>query len=154
MPNRILKESMTFPARGTWIEISVRGCQWTRPRDVPRKGNVDRNDYIAAAEPDPEGRSPQGERRIGATFPPRPGPFLSTFPLRGTSPHKIRRRSAGLRISIHVPLAGNVIFPAAASHSCEHFYPRSPCGERRASGIDSRAKSTISIHVPLAGNVP
>ena len=36
----------TFPARGTWIEI---GPYWRRaaePQDVPRKGNVDRNEQV------------------------------------------------------------------------------------------------------------
>ena len=80
------------------------------------------------------------------------------------------------RISIHVPLAGNV--PCALQGKptiAENFYPRSPCGERPNSGgwKDSymRFLSTfplrgtsiilyclsrlfsISIHVPLAGNV-
>ena len=34
---------MTFPARGTWIEIHWRRADADSKRDVPRKGNVDRN---------------------------------------------------------------------------------------------------------------
>ncbi len=35
---------MTFPARGTWIEIAQMEREITAERvDVPRKGNVDRN---------------------------------------------------------------------------------------------------------------
>ena len=35
--------SKTFPARGTWIEISVSVSSPGTSIDVPRKGNVDRN---------------------------------------------------------------------------------------------------------------
>ena len=34
---------MTFPARGTWIEIVAKTSWKTIITDVPRKGNVDRN---------------------------------------------------------------------------------------------------------------
>ena len=34
----------TFPARGTWIEIPPRRRRHISPVDVPRKGNVDRNE--------------------------------------------------------------------------------------------------------------
>ena len=97
-------------------------------------------------------RSPCGERhnryRLSAWICRR---FLSTFPLRGTSV-TVRPPGTNRRISIHVPLAGNVFM--LLSHSSwsgisihvplagnvyhlpgpepwhAHFYPRSPCGER------------------------
>ena len=78
-------------------------------------------------------------------------------------------------ISIHVPLAGNVLDAEGADFTPEDFYPRSPCGERQVSGSllptppnfyprspcgerpfprgVIRAHFVISIHVPLAGNV-
>ena len=34
---------MTFPARGTWIEMPYFDIAATKAVDVPRKGNVDRN---------------------------------------------------------------------------------------------------------------
>ena len=34
-----------------------------------------------------------------------------------------------------------------------HFYPRSPCGERRPGSNRPELGERISIHVPLAGNV-
>ena len=34
---------LTFPARGTWIEITVSAPPPLTALDVPRKGNVDRN---------------------------------------------------------------------------------------------------------------
>ena len=38
----------TFPARGTWIEITTRREVNTRRwHDVPRKGNVDRNGTLS-----------------------------------------------------------------------------------------------------------
>ena len=36
-------ERLTFPARGTWIEIYIRPSVLEPHHDVPRKGNVDRN---------------------------------------------------------------------------------------------------------------
>ena len=100
--------------------------------------------------------------------------FLSTFPLRGTSPF-ISSSICGILISIHVPLAGNVTAPVCWSRSKRDFYPRSPCGERPAAWRRSTARfaflstfplrgtsgirsslpccGRISIHVPLAGNV-
>ena len=44
---RTVDYAWTFPARGTWIEISCSPCQiLLSDRDVPRKGNVDRNKDI------------------------------------------------------------------------------------------------------------
>ena len=54
---------MTFPARGTWIEIlNVKLGFDGYNRDVPRKGNVDRNAKILVHELCRLRRSPQGER--------------------------------------------------------------------------------------------
>ena len=76
---------MTFPARGTWIEMGKPGADIPQTPDVPRKGNVDRNIYGANISPlsssdvprkgnvdrnpmsmqqaaNVIGRSPQGER--------------------------------------------------------------------------------------------
>ena len=52
----------TFPARGTWIEISGRRRRTCHPRDVPRKGNVDRNVANLDMRKIHYRRSPQGER--------------------------------------------------------------------------------------------
>ena len=40
---------VTFPARGTWIEITLRARAYYQKPDVPRKGNVDRNNNDDAA---------------------------------------------------------------------------------------------------------
>ena len=78
--------------------------------------------------------------------------FLSTFPLRGTSPNHCAHVVIYL-ISIHVPLAGNVS-PSCTSNSLwPYFYPRSPCGERHPQPCTFISITLISIHVPLAGNV-
>ena len=78
--------------------------------------------------------------------------FLSTFPLRGTS-HLTPHVGADSLISIHVPLAGNVRCWSWPCARIRHFYPRSPCGERRRSDGAGQIPPEISIHVPLAGNV-
>ena len=59
------------------------------------------------------------------------------------------------RISIHVPLAGNVHPRYGQTWPClDNFYPRSPCGERQPVKLLTSTVTMISIHVPLAGNVP
>ena len=54
--------SVTFPARGTWIEMRRRKPKILAWTDVPRKGNVDRNESISKIVIYVDGRSPQGER--------------------------------------------------------------------------------------------
>ena len=53
---------VTFPARGTWIEIRPQQGNELLIPDVPRKGNVDRNANLAVERRQAAGRSPQGER--------------------------------------------------------------------------------------------
>ena len=62
--------------------------------------------------------------------------FLSTFPLRGTSMSIPENNSGSYGISIHVPLAGNVAQQPSRAQAPRHFYPRSPCGERRQTVTD------------------
>ena len=76
---------MTFPARGTWIEIARCVLQITRPLDVPRKGNVDRNEQY------------HHYTHI----------LLVTFPARGTW-IEILRTSSTPAAAIDVPRKGNV----------------------------------------------
>ena len=74
-------------------------------------------------------RSPCGERQAKRTALNVAARFLSTFPLRGTS-HNVSQASGAQRISIHVPLAGNVCTIVGRLLTTKYFYPRSPCGER------------------------
>ena len=46
----VYPDSKTFPARGTWIEISYCRHKPRRNGDVPRKGNVDRNYDLTAGD--------------------------------------------------------------------------------------------------------
>ena len=43
----IIYAGSTFPARGTWIEISASSADDVTLSDVPRKGNVDRNAAVS-----------------------------------------------------------------------------------------------------------
>ena len=54
--------AMTFPARGTWIEIAICARASMSAMDVPRKGNVDRNKTDYKNQDSEDRRSPQGER--------------------------------------------------------------------------------------------
>ena len=55
-----------------------------------------------------------------------------------------------LAISIHALLAESDGCPTAQVGSGQYFYPRSPCGERRAIGRRDKAGRDISIHALLA----
>ena len=98
--------------------------------------------------------------------------FLSTLSLRRAT-YLGRGQRPNLRISIHALLAESdclfcvklqlpLIFlstlslrratlkPPVKSHAKKHFYPRSPCGERRIAGPVPRSGHIISIHALLA----
>ena len=99
--------------------------------------------------------------------------FLSTFPLRGTSYIPADRlgdqsisihvplagnvldypvgAAVGMGISIHVPLAGNVEGLCDLARCRQHFYPRSPCGERRTTIDLSAALTSFLSTFPLRG---
>ena len=99
--------------------------------------------------------------------------FLSTLSLRRAT-RKSQRSGAGIGISIHALLAESdaTLLPTDGlfflflstlslrratihqsrdvSHQTEHFYPRSPCGERPRKSQRSGAGIGISIHALLA----
>ena len=137
---------------------NVSWCRGLRPSapclsiHVPLAGNVLQNYCFFLCCKSFYPRSPCGERleeeRVGNDT----VCFLSTFPLRGTSLLPLNSGNT-IRLSIHVPLAGNVrdrqgqrsislrflsTFPlrgtsppTSPGDSCRlPFYPRSPCGER------------------------
>ena len=54
------------------------------------------------------------------------------------------------RISIHALLAESDACHNGQLPGIYHFYPRSPCGERRASNRQERQAQHISIHALLA----
>ena len=117
-------------------------------------------------------RSPCGERLhfVGAALAPKQ--FLSTLSLRrATHTRKHKKKSVG--ISIHALLAESdwqnqrqnrragsflstlslrraTALAMAAQSPDTHFYPRSPCGERRRKGSRRCVLSGISIHALLA----
>ena len=55
-----------------------------------------------------------------------------------------------LGISIHALLAESDCYSLRHSASCRHFYPRSPCGERRVTVLGIQHRVGISIHALLA----
>ena len=98
--------------------------------------------------------------------------FLSTLSLRRATPEK-HRQTSYRPISIHALLAESDprLFPSSvlicvflstlslrratcircpAAQPAAHFYPRSPCGERRYPGLRSGQDIPISIHALLA----
>ena len=75
--------------------------------------------------------------------------FLSTFSLRRATLELKPISNFGL-ISIHALLAESDCAAAPCPHGRCYFYPRSPCGERRAYSLPSSTISTISIHALLA----
>ena len=77
--------------------------------------------------------------------------FLSTSPLRGTTDY-ICDTTINIKISIHVPLAGDDHRFQNLLQSIGYFYPRPPCGGRQIAHRHTIARRRISIHVPLAGD--
>ena len=79
-------QAATFPARGTWIEMQKNEILTkTIGQDVPRKGNVDRNNAILS-----------GEEGGGATFPAR-GTWIEIRPVLDRRAFSPRRSPQGER---------------------------------------------------------
>ena len=55
-----------------------------------------------------------------------------------------------VKISIHALLAESDLYSSSSSTPAVHFYPRSPCGERRCEMISIERCSFISIQALLA----
>ena len=87
-------------------------------------------------------RSPCGERRCQAVPLTVVHTFLSTLSLRRATP-AVPLVSGITRISIHALLAESDGWFAGRAVRDPHFYPRSPCGERRGA---SRASSQSRRH--------
>ena len=117
-------------------------------------------------------RSPCGERLVHIAQDPSPGrisihallaesdpcwrngkstkpPFLSTLSLRRATVKSFMRNGFFL-ISIHALLAESDDVACGYWHKLHHFYPRSPCGERRAGRGHVAGRHQISIHALLA----
>ena len=57
---------------------------------------------------------------------------------------------SSISISIHALLAESDLYSSSSSTPAVHFYPRSPCGERRVTVLGIQHKVGISIHALLA----
>ena len=116
-------------------------------------------------------RSPCGERQMHALIFANPVLFLSTLSLRRATGHAVNlhpktgflstlslRRatrcraasSAAWTISIHALLAERDDASKDVIKTTTNFYPRSPCGERRARLQSCVVGASISIHALLA----
>ena len=75
---------------------------------------------------------------------------ISIHALLAESDQPLGRDSVAVHISIHALLAESDFFPPGGRCPQHHFYPRSPCGERR--GLQPKAPTgpKISIHALLA----
>ena len=125
------------------------------------------------AKPDFYPRSPCGERRCNqtgilsgrkflSTLPMRgatswgnrlcgiPRKFLSTLPMRGATVDAYEQRD-GKKISIHAPHAGSDKHDRVLVYRTKHFYPRSPCGERRGSGCPYAGGIIFLSTLPMRG---
>ena len=75
--------------------------------------------------------------------------FLSTLSLRRATVYNARTDTI-VMISIHALLAESDHRSGSAQSPVGHFYPRSPCGERRAARRCEHGQRRISIHALLA----
>ena len=78
-------------------------------------------------------RSPRGERPVTSCLPRLSQLFLSTLPARGATQQGFGL-VVGNVISIHAPREGSDLRDGARKSQNGDFYPRSPRGERHASG--------------------
>ena len=120
----------TFPLRGT---SAVPFAPFALDRDFyPRSPCGERHTPIRRVRLTRHfyPRSPCGERHVTRLIMrPTPRHFYPRSPCGERRVAHKGRLTTG-NISIHVPLAGNVL-PALAGHrEPRDFYPRSPCGER------------------------
>ena len=93
-------------------------------------------------------RSPCGERPDKRTHPGAKSEFLSTLSLRRATTGRLRRGGPH-GISIHALLAESDPERWPGPRLADHFYPRSPCGERQAIrgmlDVDALFLSTLSL---------
>ena len=75
--------------------------------------------------------------------------FLSTLSLRRATLADCTKFYP-IGISIHALLAESDLYSSSSSTPAVHFYPRSPCGERRAPTFIIYSITNISIHALLA----
>ena len=80
--------------------------------------------------------------------------FLSTLPAWGaTCPSCVSSAASRLFLST-LPAWGATHRWAAWCPAAQHFYPRSPRGERPAIQLLTRSRNSISIHAPRVGSDP
>ena len=94
-------------------------------------------------------RSPCGERPSDATAAVAEVLFLSTLSLRRAT-QLLHCPPDQRPISIHALLAESDDADTPLHGAPDNFYPRSPCGERRAASSRRKAGASISIHALLA----
>ena len=94
-------------------------------------------------------RSPCGERQASADCFGKTTLFLSTLSLRRAT-CTLRSVAPLQGISIHALLAESDYRFSLITLPKMHFYPRSPCGERRVTVLGIQHKVGISIHALLA----
>ena len=118
-------------------------------------------------------RSPRGERQLVSRLRSTSSSFLSTLPARGatelvgTLPRERQflstlpaRGATGnlapghrpAEISIHAPREGSDVPQHLRCEVQQHFYPRSPRGERLVLPAGGQQKVDISIHAPREGS--
>ena len=141
----------TSPLRGTTPSAQPASCWSSFLSTSPLRGTT----YSLRSGWTPQAflsTSPLRGTTLQKTLTLLPTTFLSTSPLRGTTEGDLGADPAQ-RISIHVPLAGDDRYRCRKSHPHTDFYPRPPCGGRRAPWLAGSGKTRgISIHVPLAGD--
>ena len=94
-------------------------------------------------------RSPCGERRVSVCSVGFARLFLSTLSLRRATLPRFPPGSE-FPISIHALLAESDCWARSRRQPSSNFYPRSPCGERRAGRGHVASRHQISIHALLA----
>ena len=147
---RIVFQS-TLPVWGATGIISVVDDILDISIHAPRVGSDDRfpNAFFMYSDFNP--RSPCGERRPPAGWPPLRPPISIHAPRVGSDPAS-PGAGAVPAISIHAPRVGSDRWPRAGPSRTAYFNPRSPCGERPWLWHCVSCLAMISIHAPRVGS--
>ena len=139
--------------------LSLRRATVTSPKSVIYLLDISIHALLAESDPLPRSgtvrgtyfypRSPCGERPLQPMRQQPPQTFLSTLSLRRAT-DRPPTGYYGRAISIHALLAESDYPRVVRLYNDSHFYPRSPCGERRFFMPYGAELYDISIHALLA----
>ena len=141
------------PCGGRQVTVGVRHNLATISIHVPLAGDDRCWDGSSGGKRDFYPRPPCGGRPFDDTILPPQKVFLSTSPLRGTT-GRSSSHPFYIKFLSTSPLRGTTGQDLPGWHLFRYFYPRPPCGGRRADDLDYAARQLFLSTSPLRGTTP